>query len=50
MSELQTNFYKFGWLLIPLSIPFVAHLAWKRGFRAYFCHFFVTYSLASWRC
>ena len=45
--KLQTNFYKFSWLLIPLSIPFVWLIfAWKRGFRAYDHAIFVTYSLS----
>lgn len=45
--KLQTNFYKFSWLLIPLSIPFVwLMFFWKRRFRAYDHAIFVTYSLA----
>lgn len=47
LYKLQTNFYKFSWLLIPLSIPFVWLLfVWKRRFRAYDHAIFVTYSLA----
>ena len=47
LYKLQTNFYKFSWLLIPLSIPFVWLLfAWKRKFRAYDHAIFVTYSLS----
>ncbi len=47
LYKLQTNFYKFSWLLIPLSIPFVWLIfAWKRGFRAYDHAIFVTYSLS----
>ncbi|WP_417321563.1 DUF3667 domain-containing protein [Erythrobacter aureus] len=47
LYKLQTNFYKFSWLLIPLSIPFVWLLFfWKRRFRAYDHAIFVTYSLA----
>ena len=47
LYKLQTNFYKFSWLLIPLSIPFVWLLfVWKRRFRAYDHAVFVTYSLA----
>ena len=47
LYKLQTNFYKFSWLLIPLSIPFVWVLfAWKRRFRAYDHAIFVTYSLS----
>jgi hypothetical protein len=46
LYKLQTNFYKFSWLLIPLSIPFVWLLfVWKRRFRAYDHAIFVTYSL-----
>ena len=45
--KLQANGYKFSWLLIPLSIPFVWLLfAWKRRFKAYDHAVFVTYSLA----
>lgn len=47
LYKLQTNFYKFSWLLIPLSIPFVWLLfAWKRDFKAYDHAIFVTYSLS----
>ena len=47
LYKLQTNFYKFSWLLIPLSIPFVwLMFAWKRRFKAYDHAIFVTYSLA----
>lgn len=45
--KLQSNGYKFSWLLIVLSIPFVWLLfAWKRRFHAYDHAVFVTYSLA----
>ena len=45
--KLQANSYKFSWLLIPLSIPFVWLLfAWRRRFKAYDHAIFVTYSLA----
>ena len=45
--KLQTNFYKFSWLLIPLSTPFVWLLfAWRRQFKAYDHAIFVTYSLS----
>ena len=45
--KLQANAYKFSWLLIPLSIPFVWLIfAWKRRFKAYDHAIFVTYSLA----
>lgn len=47
LYKLQANGYKFSWLLIPLSIPFVWLLfVWKRGFKAYDHAIFVTYSLA----
>ena len=47
LYKLQTNFYKFSWLLIPLSIPFVWLLFfWKRRFRAYDHAIFITYSIA----
>lgn len=45
--KLQSNAYKFSWLLIPLSIPFVWLIfVWKRRFKAYDHAIFVTYSLA----
>jgi hypothetical protein len=44
--KLQANSYKFSWLLIPLSIPFVWLIfAWRRQFGAYDHAVFVTYSL-----
>ncbi len=47
LYKLQSNSYKFSWLLIPLSIPFVWLLFfWKRRFRAYDHAIFVTYSIA----
>ncbi|PCD03296.1 hypothetical protein COC42_02505 [Sphingomonas spermidinifaciens] len=47
LYKLQANSYKFSWLLIPLSVPFVWLLfAWKRQFHAYDHAVFVTYSLA----
>ncbi|TRD11684.1 DUF3667 domain-containing protein [Erythrobacter insulae] len=47
LYKMQANAYKFSWLLIPLSIPFVWLLfAWKRRFKAYDHAIFVTYSLA----
>ncbi len=47
LYKLQNNAYKFSWLLIPLSIPFVWILFfWKRRFKAYDHAIFVTYSLA----
>lgn len=47
LYKLQTNAYKFSWLLIPLSIPFVwVMFAWRRQFKAYDHAIFVTYSLS----
>jgi len=47
LYKLQSNSYKFSWLLIPLSIPFVALLfAWRRRFGLYDHAVFVTYSLS----
>ncbi|WP_095011705.1 DUF3667 domain-containing protein [Tsuneonella mangrovi] len=47
LYKLQSNGYKFSWLLIVLSTPFVWLLfAWKRRFHAYDHAVFVTYSLA----
>lgn len=46
LYKLQANSYKFSWLLIPLSLPFVALLfAWRRRFGLYDHAVFVTYSL-----
>ena len=48
--KLQTNAYKFSWLLIPISIPLVGllflHRRRYREFTAYDHTVFVTYSLA----
>jgi hypothetical protein len=45
--KLQSNGYKFSWLLIPLSVPFVwLMFAWRRQFKAYDHAVFVTYSLS----
>jgi hypothetical protein len=45
--KLQSNSYKFSWLLIPLSVPFVWLLvAWRRTFGPYDHAVFVTYSLS----
>lgn len=47
LYKLQSNGYKFSWLLIPLSIPFVwLSFFWRRRFRAYDHAIFVTYSLS----
>ncbi|OBV11237.1 DUF3667 domain-containing protein [Erythrobacter dokdonensis] len=47
LYKLQANGYKFSWLLIPLSLPFVwLMFAWRRRYKAYDHAVFVTYSLA----
>ncbi len=47
LYKLQANGYKFSWLLIPISVPFVWMLfLWRPGFRAYDHAIFVTYSIA----
>ena len=47
LYKLQSNGYKFSWLLIPLSIPFLWLLfAWRRQYKAYDHAVFVTYSLS----
>lgn len=47
LYKLQANSYKFSWLLIPLSVPFVWVLFfWWRDAGAYDHAVFVTYSLA----
>jgi hypothetical protein len=47
LYKLQSNGYKFSWLLIPLSVPFVWLLFfWTRRYRIYDHTVFVTYSLA----
>lgn len=51
LYKLQQAFYKFSFLLVPISIPFVASLfLWKRGFTLYDHGVFVLYSLTfiSW--
>jgi hypothetical protein len=49
LYKLQSNAYKFSWLLIPMSAPFVAllflHRRRYRQYRAYDHVVFVTYSL-----
>lgn len=45
--KLQASAYKYSWLLIPLSTPFVALLfLWRRRFTLYDHAIFVTYSIA----
>lgn len=47
LYKMQNNSYKFSWLLIPISVPFVWVLFfWKRRFKIYDHAIFVTYSLA----
>jgi hypothetical protein len=47
LYKLQANGYKFSWLLIPLSVPFLwLMFAWRRQFKAYDHAVFVTYSLS----
>ena len=44
--KLQTNAYKFAWLLIPISVPFVAlTFLWRREFGLYDHTIFATYSI-----
>src|SRR5690242_2794838 len=45
--KLQSNSYKFSWLLIPISLPFVWLLfARSRRFRVYDHMVFITYSMS----
>ena len=47
LYKLQANGYKFSWLLIPLSLPFVSLLfARRRRFNGYNHAIFITYSLS----
>ncbi|MCW3846605.1 DUF3667 domain-containing protein [Sphingomonas sp. LB-2] len=47
LYKLQSSIYKFSWLLIPLSLPFVWLLFfWKRQYRLYDHAIFITYSIA----
>ena len=47
LYKLQSNGYKFSWLLILLSTPFLwLVFAWRRKFKAYDHAVFVTYSLS----
>ena len=44
--KLQSNAYKFAWLLIPISVPFVAlTFLWRRKFALYDHTVFTTYSI-----
>jgi hypothetical protein len=45
--KIKTNGYKFSWLLVPLSIPFMWPLFfWRRNVKAYDHAVFVTYSIS----
>lgn len=47
LYKLQSNGYKFSWLLIPLSLPFLwVMFAWRRQYKAYDHAVFITYSLS----
>jgi len=47
LYKIQSNAYKFSWLLIPISTPFLwLMFAWHRRYRVYDHAVFVTYSLA----
>lgn len=47
LYKIQSSAYKFSWLLIPLSLPFVWLIfAWRREFRLYDHAVFITYSLS----
>jgi hypothetical protein len=47
LYKLQSNSYKFSWLLIPLSLPFMwLMFFWKRQYKVYDHAVFVTYSIA----
>ena len=47
LYKLQSSVYKFDWLLIPLSLPFMWLLfAWRREYRLYDHAIFITYSIA----
>ena len=47
LYKIQSNAYKFSWLLIPISTPLLWLLfAWRREYHVYDHAVFVTYSLA----
>lgn len=47
LYKLQSNGYKFAWLLIPLSLPFVwLAMLGKRGYKLYDHAIFTTYSIS----
>jgi Protein of unknown function (DUF3667) len=47
LYKLQSNAYKFSWLLIPLSLPFLWLIfAWRREYEVYDHIVFITYALS----
>ena len=47
LYKMQANAYKFSWLLVPISLPFVwLMFAWKRRYKGYDHAIFVTYSIS----
>lgn len=47
LYKLQSTSYKFSWLLIPLSLPFLwALFFWKRQYKLYDHTIFIIYSIA----
>jgi hypothetical protein len=47
LYKLKSNGYKFSWLLIPLSLPFLWLMFWwRREFRLYDHAIFITYSIS----
>jgi hypothetical protein len=47
LYKLQSSIYKFSWLLIPLSLPFLWLLFfWKHQYKLYDHAIFITYSIA----
>lgn len=47
LYKLQSSSYKFSWLLIPLSLPFLWLLFfWKREYKLYDHAIFITYSIS----
>ncbi len=47
VHKFQSNAYKFAWLLIPISVPFVAlTFLWRRKFGLYDHTVFTTYSIS----
>ncbi|RYY24474.1 MAG: DUF3667 domain-containing protein [Sphingomonadales bacterium] len=47
LYKLQSSVYKFSWMLIPISLPFLWLLfAWKRQYKLYDHTVFITYSIA----